>query len=220
MSRNLSKQRILDCAARLFAEKGFTETTIREIAEVVELNVASLYYYFPSKNAILEHMMEDYSEINIYRFDEQQIAVILRERPTTDGILACMQTVFPPERAEYSLKVLNVLFQEQLRNPFVRDYVCKHLILRTEQKVKIIIETLKTLGIVRQETDPDYWAKTIACVAYTFAIRMMLGIGDNQPDFKGGGMLEMYRSTFDLMLKESGAGELASGGMDSERDRG
>ena len=203
-----TRQKILVSAAYLFARKGFTETSIRELAEAIDLNSASLYYHFPSKNAILEQMLEDYSAGNIKVYDEQKITNILRENTTTDGILNCLQTSFPPERAEYYLRVLCVMFQEQLRNPIVRSYMSEHIILRAERKVRTIIDVLKKLGIVHQDTDPDYWMKVTSSLSYSFATRMMLGIGDNAPDFTGNGMAEMHRSTFDLMLEKCGTEKL------------
>ena len=151
-------------------------------------------------------MLKDYSAGNIKVFDEQVITDILQKNPTTDGILKCMQTSFPPDRADYFLKVLCVMFQEQLRNPIVRDYMSKHIILRAEMKVRTIIDVLKRLGVVRQDTDPDYWMKITSSISYSFAVRMMLGIGDNMPDFTGRGMAEMHRSTFELLFEKCGTG--------------
>ena len=199
-----SRQRILVLAAELFAQKGFTETSIREIAEMVGMNAASLYYHFPSKNAILEQMLEDYSSGNIYVYDEPRITTILQDKPNTEGILDCMQTAFPPDQAMYFLRVLFVMLQEQLRNPIVRDYISEHIIHRAEMKVRTIVEVLKKLGVVRQDTDPDYWMKVTSSLSYAFAIRMMLGIGDNVPSFTGRGMAEMHRQTFDLLLATCG----------------
>jgi len=204
-SERNSKLRILTCAAELFAEKGFTETSVRDLAAAVGMKGASIYNHFPSKNAILTHMLEDYSANNTSNFEDKNIVAILRENPTTEGIMACFQFTFPPDRKEYYLKVLCVLLQEQLRNPIVRKYMSEQFILRTERNTKEVINTLKGLGIIRQDTDPDYWMKITSCVLYSFSLRFMLGIGDNAPDFHGMSMVGMLKSTFDLMLEQCGA---------------
>ena len=201
---SLTKQKILDCAATMFAEKGFTETSTRDLAEAVGLNPASMYYHFPSKNAILEHMMDEYSEYNTDIFTERDITGILRENPTSDGILSCLQLAFPPERAEFFAKVLCVLLQEQLRNPIVRAYVAERIILRAEVNVKKIIIVLMELGVISRDTDPDYWMKVNSSLVYSFASRMMLGIGDNTPGFAGMGMAGMLKYTFDMLLEKCG----------------
>ena len=45
---------IYDAAARVFAERGFHGATTQDIADVLGIRQASLYYYFPSKDAALE----------------------------------------------------------------------------------------------------------------------------------------------------------------------
>jgi AcrR family transcriptional regulator len=52
-----TRQRILDTAARLFGERGYTGTSIRDIA--AELNIAnpSIYHHFASKRQILETLL-------------------------------------------------------------------------------------------------------------------------------------------------------------------
>ena len=200
---DITKWKILEGAASLFAEKGYTETSIRELAKAADLkNPASLYHHFPTKNAILEFMLEDYTESTIDVFEHRNIAGILRENPTAEGILACYQTVFPADRTMYYLKVLCVLLQEQLRNPLVRDYVSEQIILRAEVNTGKIMEVLKELGIIRQDADPDYWMKAVSSLFYSFAVRMMLGVGDNSPEYKGMGMMGMLEQTFTLLLEK------------------
>ena len=204
INENTTKQKILECAAHLFAEKGFAETTVRELAEAADLTVGTLYHYFPSKAAILEHMLEEYSIDNTDVFKDKNISQILRENPTTDGVLTCLQLSFPPHKAEYYLKILCVMFQEQLRNPVVRRYMSEDFILRSEQNIRAIIDILKELRALDPEMDPDYWMVAGSSLFYAFAARLMLGIGDNNPDCAIKSMTEMMRYTFDLLFEKFG----------------
>ena len=206
-----TKQRILDCAAQLFSEKGFTETSIRELIRAADLkNPASLYSHFLSKNAILEHMLKDYAEYNAEFFENRDIFGQLMENPTATGMLDCLQTRFPPEKEAYYLKVLCVMLQEQLRNPIARNFVSEQIVLRAEKSISTIISGLKKLGVIRQDTDPDYWTKIASSLYYSFAARMMLGIGDNTPEFTGMGMNELLQHTFEVMLEKCGVDEAKS----------
>ena len=54
-----TRRRILDAAARLFAEKGYSVTTLREIAEAAELRDGSLYYHFGSKDELVDEVTRD-----------------------------------------------------------------------------------------------------------------------------------------------------------------
>ena len=45
---------IIEAAAQVFAERGYHGATTQDIADVLGIRQASLYYYFPSKEAALE----------------------------------------------------------------------------------------------------------------------------------------------------------------------
>ncbi len=49
----LRKQTILDTATRIFARRGFQETTITEIAKEAKVSEASIYEYFSTKEGLL-----------------------------------------------------------------------------------------------------------------------------------------------------------------------
>ena len=51
--RGPTAQLVLDAAAALFCEKGFTETTTREIAARLNIHQASLYYHISTKEDLL-----------------------------------------------------------------------------------------------------------------------------------------------------------------------
>ena len=48
---------ILTAAASLFREKGYKATTLRDIAELLRMSPANMYYYFPSKDTILQEVV-------------------------------------------------------------------------------------------------------------------------------------------------------------------
>jgi AcrR family transcriptional regulator len=47
--------RILDSAIELFAERGFSDVTVRDIAERAEANPAAISYYFGAKEQLIRH---------------------------------------------------------------------------------------------------------------------------------------------------------------------
>lgn len=51
------REQILDAASKLFVEKGFAATSTREIAEMVGIRQASLYYHFSGKDEILQELL-------------------------------------------------------------------------------------------------------------------------------------------------------------------
>lgn len=53
-----TRQRILDAAERLFAERGLAGTAVRDIARACDLTAASLYNHFDGKQALYEAVLE------------------------------------------------------------------------------------------------------------------------------------------------------------------
>jgi len=51
--RDRQRDAILRSAARLFRERGFADTGMRDIAEAADLSAANRYHYFDGKNALL-----------------------------------------------------------------------------------------------------------------------------------------------------------------------
>jgi AcrR family transcriptional regulator len=52
-----TRQRILDTSARLFSERGYSGTSIRDIAAELGIANPSLYHHFASKQEILDELM-------------------------------------------------------------------------------------------------------------------------------------------------------------------
>ncbi|WP_328537412.1 TetR/AcrR family transcriptional regulator [Streptomyces sp. NBC_00344] len=60
-SRGNTRQRIQDVALELFAEQGYEKTSLREIAERLDVTKAALYYHFKTKEDILISLFRDLS---------------------------------------------------------------------------------------------------------------------------------------------------------------
>ncbi|MFM2075545.1 MAG: hypothetical protein RJB34_1850 [Pseudomonadota bacterium] len=54
-----ARNRLLDAALQLFAEQGFAKTSIREIAQAAQANVASISYYFGDKAGLYRAVFSD-----------------------------------------------------------------------------------------------------------------------------------------------------------------
>lgn len=54
-----ARNRLLDAALTLFADKGFAKTSTREIALAAQANIASISYYFGDKDGLYRAVFED-----------------------------------------------------------------------------------------------------------------------------------------------------------------
>jgi AcrR family transcriptional regulator len=70
------RQRILDAALHLMAERGVHAMSMRTLANECSLNVATLYHYFPSKADLLTEVVR-----------QQDYAALLAQRPPIDAQL-------------------------------------------------------------------------------------------------------------------------------------
>lgn len=115
-----SKEKILEAAKLLFAEKGFTGVSMRNIARSVSMSVAALYYYFPSKNSL-------YLETVRYAFNAKS------QRLT--------QLWYSNDNAEEKLKNFVKLLLEMLEQDPVFDRLIQREILEAEPDRMQILAT-------------------------------------------------------------------------------
>jgi hypothetical protein len=70
-----SRLLILDAAARVFGRKGYSETSLREIAEGAGMQAGSIYYHFASKDEIFDEVLST-SMRNIHEKVERAVQAL------------------------------------------------------------------------------------------------------------------------------------------------
>jgi len=78
---------MLKAAAKLFATRGYDGTSMRDIAELVKVQPASLYHHFPSKAHILISIFEESADEMIARVEK---AIVGIEDPWEALEIACV----------------------------------------------------------------------------------------------------------------------------------
>jgi AcrR family transcriptional regulator len=73
-----TRQVIADTAWRLFAERGFDEVSVAQIARESEVSEATVFNYFRTKEDLVYHRMEAF---------EQELLGAIRERPVGESIV-------------------------------------------------------------------------------------------------------------------------------------
>jgi AcrR family transcriptional regulator len=64
------REELLAIAARLFAEKGFRNTTVRDIADAAGILSGSLYHHFDSKESMVDEILSSFQEELFGQYDE------------------------------------------------------------------------------------------------------------------------------------------------------
>lgn len=90
------REQILDAAVELFRAQGYAETSLREIADAVEIRKASLYYHYASKQDLLAAIHERFMDA----LDEQAAATaaadpVERIEARIHSLLAMMRDLRP-----------------------------------------------------------------------------------------------------------------------------
>jgi AcrR family transcriptional regulator len=77
-----TKQAIFDAARRLFAERGFDEVTVAEIASAADVSEVTVFNYFPSKEDLFYGGMQ---------FFEEQLLEAVRTRPRGESAIKALR---------------------------------------------------------------------------------------------------------------------------------
>jgi len=108
-----TRQGLLIAAGRIFASKGFRETTIAEICQQAEANTAAVSYHFGSKEALyVESWRYAFSQsLSLYPPDGGILAQAPVEERLRGLILSIMRRIVDPQSHDFDI------FHKELANP-------------------------------------------------------------------------------------------------------
>src|SRR6185312_10963327 len=85
-----TRSRILNAAAHILSVKGYAGTRLSDVAEYAELQAPAIYYYFPSRDDLIEEVM--YAGIaDMRRHLQGALEALPRETSPIDKILAAVE---------------------------------------------------------------------------------------------------------------------------------
>jgi len=138
--REKRKEEIIKVACKLFAERGYYNTTIPDIADAMGMSVGNLYNYFRSKEELAKYIMQYSSRLlgeEIKKINEEDI-------PTKDKVFRIVRKFFEiseerPELIEYFLRVFlanREVFQEGCEGFLCVSEVVTELMIFLEEGAK------------------------------------------------------------------------------------
>ena len=89
---------IIQAAAYIFRKRGYAQTTTNAIAERAGVNIASLYQYFPNKEAILGALIERHGEQT-----RRAVAAVMAER-RGKGLVASVRALVKSMQAAHAIE--------------------------------------------------------------------------------------------------------------------
>jgi AcrR family transcriptional regulator len=84
-----TKVKILDAAEELFAEHGFTDTSLREITGKAQVNLASVNYHFGSKKSLIQAVFDRFFKL-FHQKLEADLTALEGELLTVENVLKAL----------------------------------------------------------------------------------------------------------------------------------
>ena len=146
-----TRERLFRAALRLFAEKGFTETTVEDITEAADVGKGTFFNYFPSK----DHILLAFAELQIGKLEESVAGLRESAQPLPDFFRSLVLRM--TEEPLRNPGLIRALLQAYLSTTPVREA----MILRQERAHQLHRQIVE-LGQERGEIRKDIPAAEIA----------------------------------------------------------
>jgi AcrR family transcriptional regulator len=163
----VTREQILDSSLRLFSEKGFARTSVRDIAQAAGITDAAIYYHFASKRDLFEALI-----------DERGITAALESLERAEITEA--PEVAIPAHAVSALEfiyenrdVIKVLMVEALADDAVATEEYQILVERWKKAEARILRNYVERGVLRTQDVDELAAQLVITVLGVLADFMM-----------------------------------------------
>ena len=93
----LTRRAILDAGERLFAERGYAETTMEDIAQEADIAIRTIYLHFESKSAVLLAHFDGWLDAFVTAICERPVT-----EPVEESVAAALQRVVAEGWADHA----------------------------------------------------------------------------------------------------------------------
>ena len=151
-----TRDRIFRTAAELFAERGYASVSMREIAEAVGVSKPMLYYYFESKQGILEALLDS----GVDCMTEAMERIVSSEGSIEDKLREMVRVRFRFARENPDIIKF---YMDTFNDPSTKDMVHRHL-ERSKAVMRMadnLIAEGQARGRLRADLDPSVVSNSI-----------------------------------------------------------
>lgn len=182
MEEKNTKEKIFDASLELFSQKGFNNTSVREIAREVGIKESSIYNHYSSKQAIMDTILKTFEDY-FNSFDENknhQMDELLESDPMLFYRMG--SEMFRQQlRNERIMKLFRFFFIQMYQDEMIADFFHKHILEEPLEFWTSIFSRLIEKGLIRKEFDPAVLAREY--YAYPMFLLMEIFIQNNSfPD--------------------------------------
>jgi len=160
------RMHIVHCCTRVFAKKGYSHSSMRELAKACEMSIGNLYHYFGSKDQILYSIIND-ATLRQVEYVEHFAEETSRLDPNS-GLRDLIRKFF--EWHDSNQNVTLFIYQETRALP----QKAQKQIFESENRIHAIFETAIKRGAASGEfriSEPGLIANNIMVIGHAWALR-------------------------------------------------
>jgi len=172
----LTRSQILDASLKLFSDRGFTRTSVRDIAQAAGITDAAIYYHFASKRELFEALIEERGFTAALE-DLEKAEPTVGPREAVVG-MATNALAFIYQNRD----LMKVLMLEAMAEDAVAAEEYRVLVQRWERGLVRIIRRYAEQGLLRTDAPEALAAQLAVTVIGAFADYMMMTPTDQRPD--------------------------------------
>ncbi len=154
---NTVPDRLLDAAEKLFCDRGFDETSVRDLTNEASCNVAAVNYHFGNKENLYKQMFKRHLE-RVFNFHKENIKKVMSaENPTVEKLIESLvrPTLEHSAQKQGQMSMLKLTIRESLNPQFKKEVVALETIK------EFLTEIQKALLILFPQLDAE---KAMLCV--------------------------------------------------------
>jgi len=173
-----TKKNIFDAAVYLFAEKGYSRTSVKEIGKAAGISEPAVYRHYESKAAILDDIISVFGrKLKSCILTEKQVDKYI-ETDTPRQLLERCIGRFSQEDTLFMFRAYRIVYMEHLTNQTAADLIISQMHDATAESIKYVLDRLMARGKIPTYDAAFYamlWAQSMFSGAVIWISRYWRG---------------------------------------------
>lgn len=169
-----TKQKIFDTAAVLFAERGYHDVSMRDIAKSIGIRTGSIYNHYHSKEEILDALLDRYLD-RMEKFYEHMYEVNAGIRPgqKLEELLERLMHSYEPDEMLFMYHLTRVVHHEQFTSAKAADALIGSGYRKAMEANVHFFDQLSEAGYIRGKDQNHMYGELFARISLTFATQFL-----------------------------------------------
>jgi len=173
-----TKKKIFEESIKLFAQKGYKATTVREIAKEVGIQQSAIYNHFKNKEAILDAIIDNLQESHLINFFENRDPQELykQEKALLKKIANMFKLISYDNKTDM---LFRFMMQELFTNERIRNFYNEEFYQKNVKQLSIIFFLMMKDEIIKP-TDPLLLANEFFSPLFFYQLQVVRLKADNK----------------------------------------